>query len=265
MRFSTATVLSTFAAVAAAYTQPDYSKDPSGNPIYTPSLNEQVPEGKPFEITWDPTLGDVVSLVLLQGPSTNTHVLETIVENIENTGSYTWTPSTSLTPQTTHYGLLLVVEGTGAYQWSTQFGISAADSSSSSSSSSSSASTSATASASASVSDAIVTVVEDKTTTICPETETQATATANPTTAVEATTVLETTTAAPTAPATIPLPTGTLSRRPIKPSASPASSALSASGTTTATPVATPAYNAAGQNTISFGAVVAALFAVMAF
>ncbi|KAJ5654416.1 extracellular serine-threonine rich protein [Penicillium lividum] len=265
MRFSTATVLATFAAVAAAYTQPDYSQDPQGNPIYTPSLNEQVPEGKPFEITWDPTLGDVVSLVLLVGPSSDVVPKEVIVENIKNTGSYTWTPSTSLTPQTTHYGLLLVVEGTGAYQWSTQFGLSADDSISSSSSSSSAASTSTSAAASAGAT--LVTVIEDKTTTICPETETQATATAtaNPTTAVEATTVLETTTAAPTAPATIPMPTGTLSRRPIKPSASPASSALSASGTSTATPVATPVYNAAGQNTISFGAVVAALFAVMAF
>ncbi|KAJ5526836.1 hypothetical protein N7513_010995 [Penicillium frequentans] len=272
MRFTTATVLSTLAAFAAAYTQPDYTKDPSGNPIAYPSLNEQVPEGAPFKIQWDPTLGDKVSLVLLRGPSSNVVPLETIVENIDNTGSYEWTPSTSLTVDTTHYGILLVVEGTGAYQWSTQFGISAA-------AGSSSVSASTTAVAATSTPETIVTVIDNETTTICPETETQATATASVTetpavsavptswsTMIESTEV--TTTICPEtetgAATTIPMPTGSLTRRPMKPSTSPAMS-VGASATTSATPSATPAYNGAGQKTISFGAVVAAMFAVMAF
>lgn len=160
MRFSTAAIFSTLAAFAAAYTQPDYSKGPEGNPIYTPSLNEQVPEGAPFKITWNPTLGKKVSLVLLRGPSSNVKPLETIVENIDNTGSYTWTPSTNLEVDTTHYGLLLVVEGTGQYQWSTQFGI-------------------AKGSGPSSASSSVVTVIDDVTTTICPESESK---TAAPTT-----------------------------------------------------------------------------------
>ncbi|KAJ5998198.1 GPI anchored serine-threonine rich protein [Penicillium canescens] len=123
MRF-TIVVVSFFAALAAAYTQPNYSRPPQGNAIASPGLNEQVPKGKPYEIKWDPTLGDRISLVLLRGPSSNVKPLETIVENISNSGHYTWTPSTGLTPDVTHYGLLLVVEDTGAYQWSTQFGIS---------------------------------------------------------------------------------------------------------------------------------------------
>lgn len=273
MRFTTATVLSTLAAFAAAYTQPDYSKDPQGNPIAYPSLNEQVPEGAPFKIQWDPTLGDKVSLVLLRGPSSNVVPLETIVENIDNTGSYEWTPSTSLTVDTTHYGILLVVEGTGAYQWSTQFGISAAAGSSSSSSSSSA--TAVATQAPSSTGETYVTVIDNETTTICPETETQATATATPavsavttswstmipSTEVTTTICPETETGVAT---TIPMPTGSLTRRPMKPSSS-ASVSVGASATTSATPAATPAYNGAGQKTISFGAVVAAMFAVMAF
>lgn len=279
MRFTTATILSTLAAFAAAYTQPDYSEAPQGNPIAYPSLNEQVPEGTPFKIQWDPTLGDKVSLVLLRGPSTNVVPLETIVENIDNTGSYMWTPSTSLTVDTTHYGILLVVEGTGAYQWSTQFGISAAAGSSSSSSSSSTAASVTQTAAATTTPETYVTVIDNETTTICPETETQATATASvsETPAVSAvptswSTMIEsteiTTTICPEtetgAATTIPMPTGSLTRRPMKPSTSPAAS-VGASATTSATPAATPVYNGAGQNTISFGAVVAAMFAVMAF
>lgn len=195
MRFTAAALVSTFAAFAAAYTQPDYSKSPEGNAILSPGLGEQVPEGKPYEIKWEPTVGKTVSLVLLRGPSENVKPKETIVESIPNSGSYKWTPSSSLTPDTTHYGLLLVVEGTGQYQWSTQFGISKGSGSSPSAS--------------------IVTVIDDVTTTICPETQSQ-----TPTPAPSGTIVTvingvttticpETESAAPTAAPT-PAPTGTI-------------------------------------------------------
>lgn len=291
MRFSTAAVFSTFAAFAAAYTQPNYNNAPEGNAITSPSLQEQVPEGKPFEIKWDPTVGKTVSLVLLRGPSSNVVPIETIVESIPNSGSYTWTPSTDLTPQTTHYGLLLVVEGTGQYQWSTQFGIVKGDSSDSSSTvtviddQTTTICPETETQAPTSTPATIVTVIDNETTTICPETETQSatatpsvtpvvTPTAVPTswsTVVESTEITtticpETETSVPAPPATVaPIPSGSLTRRPHKPTTTPASSVPLASGTTAPSASSTPVYNGAGQKTISFGAVVAAVFAVMAF
>lgn len=123
MRFFTASIVTALAGLVSAFTQPDYSKPPSGNPILTPGLNQQVPVGKPFEITWTPTTQGTVTLVLLRGPSTDVVPLYSIADEIENTGKFTWTPKTDLVADTTHYGLLLVVDATRAYQYSTQFGI----------------------------------------------------------------------------------------------------------------------------------------------
>jgi hypothetical protein len=57
-----------------------------------------------------------------------------IVEGIANSGSYSWTPSTDLEDDTTHYGIELIDDATGQYQYSTQFGISNPNYSSASSS-----------------------------------------------------------------------------------------------------------------------------------
>jgi hypothetical protein len=111
------------AAVASAYTQPQ-GDTPSGNPISKPGLNEVVPAGKPYDITWEPTTQGTVTLVLLRGPSTNIQPLYPIVKKIPNTGSYSWTPSTYLVPDVTHYGIKLIVDSNGQYQYTTQFGIS---------------------------------------------------------------------------------------------------------------------------------------------
>ncbi|KAF2662089.1 hypothetical protein K491DRAFT_586210 [Lophiostoma macrostomum CBS 122681] len=111
-----------FAGLAAAYHAP--VGDPTGNPIATPGLNQIVPAGKAFEITWTPTTSNTVSLVLLRGPSTNVVPLYAIVEGISNTGSYSWTPSTALEADVTHYGLEIIDDVNGQYQYSTQFGIS---------------------------------------------------------------------------------------------------------------------------------------------
>ncbi|MCJ1358741.1 MAG: hypothetical protein MMC33_008741 [Icmadophila ericetorum] len=118
-----ALVFAAFAGLTAAYTQP-VGATPSGNPISKPGLNEIVPAGKPYTITWDPTTQGTVTIVLLRGPSTNIKPLYPIVEKIPNTGTYVWTPSTSLQADTTHYGIQLIDDATGAYQYSTQFGIS---------------------------------------------------------------------------------------------------------------------------------------------
>lgn len=127
MRLFLATILPLLTALVTAYTQPDYSKHPLGNAINKPSLNEQVPGGKPFAIIWEPTTQGPITLVLLHGPSTDARPLEIIAQNVSNSGKYEWTPASSLTPDATHYGILLVVEGTGQYQYSTQFGIAMGD------------------------------------------------------------------------------------------------------------------------------------------
>lgn len=172
MRFFTASVFAALAAAVSAYTQPDYSQPPSGNPIYTPGLQEQVPVGKPYEITWNPTTPGTVTLVLLRGPSTNVVPLYPIAQQIPNTGKFSWTPSTDLENDVTHYGLLLVVDATGQYQWSTQFGISNPGSASSSSAVVSSSSSASASSSAVATPPATTLVPVEVTTTICPETET---------------------------------------------------------------------------------------------
>jgi hypothetical protein len=112
------------AAFAAAYTAPKMTgTGPDGNAITSPGLAEEVPAGKPYTIIWDPSTPGPVTLVFLKGPSANAVPQYAIAEHIANTGSYEWTPSTSLAPGTTGYGILLVDDVTGAYQYSTQFGI----------------------------------------------------------------------------------------------------------------------------------------------
>jgi hypothetical protein len=81
-----------------------------------------------------------------------------IVEKIENSGSYTWTPSTDLEDDTTHYGIEIIDDATGQYQYSTQFGIS---NPSYSSAASSSAATYATSSAPIEVKDSTKTSSAD--------------------------------------------------------------------------------------------------------
>ena len=108
--------LAAFAPLASAYTTP-VGDSPSGNAIYEPGLNSVVTAGKAFTITWEPTTNGSISLLLCKGPSTNCVITSTLADSIENSGSYSWTPSTDLAPsQPTGYGIELVVEGTGEYQ-----------------------------------------------------------------------------------------------------------------------------------------------------
>ncbi|KAF1955005.1 hypothetical protein CC80DRAFT_493376 [Byssothecium circinans] len=112
-----------FAGLAAAYHTP--VGEPTGNPITRP-LNEIVPACKPFSIEWTPTTSNKVSLVLLKGPSNNVVPLNAIVEGIANSGKFTWTPDAALEATTTPtgYGLQIIDDVNGQYQYSTQFGIS---------------------------------------------------------------------------------------------------------------------------------------------
>ncbi|KAF4759866.1 hypothetical protein HAV15_006510 [Penicillium sp. str.  len=224
--------------------------NPSGNAISSPGLNEIVPEGKTYTIKWSPTTTGPISLVLLRGPSNNVVPLKTLAESIPNSGEFKWTPGSDLEADVTHYGLLLVVEGTGQYQYSTQFGLSAAaGSSSSSTTAAATTETSAAETTPAASAPASSTVIEsvEITTTICPETET---------------------TAAATTPAPKITPTGVSPVGP--PSSTPVSSirlttSAIPSGTASASPSASsPVFNSAGRNAASFGAVMAGVLAAFA-
>ncbi|GFF42347.1 uncharacterized serine-rich protein C1E8.05 [Aspergillus lentulus] len=265
MRLSIASVVSCLAALAMAATKPDYTQDPTGNAILKPGLNELVPVGKPYTIEWDPTTTGPVSLVLLRGPSTNVVPIETLADSIPNSGSFSWTPSTSLEPDTTHYGLMLVVEGTGQYQYSTQFGISNPDYTGSTSNSSSTATTatetkssSATESSSAS-SKPSTTGTPEKTTTTATSGSASADSTTTATTSGTPATTLVTqssTTNAPTSTVVVTVPNST--------SGSSAGASGSPRHSSTPSPSATLS-NGGDRKAISLGAVVVGAFAVMAF
>ncbi|KAI9786024.1 MAG: hypothetical protein M1816_008176 [Peltula sp. TS41687] len=123
MRSIAVTLLSvSLATLTSAFTKP-VGDTPSGNPIYKPNLGDIVPKGQPYTITWGPTSTGTITLLLLRGPSENVVPLKPIAEGIPNTGSYIWTPDSSLEPDTTHYGIQLIQDSNGAYQYSTQFGI----------------------------------------------------------------------------------------------------------------------------------------------
>jgi hypothetical protein len=243
MRAFAVAIVSALAALSSAYTIPDepnYNESPTGNAIALPGLNEQVPAGAPYTITWDPTTTGTIDLILLRGPSTNVVPIATIAQDIANTGTFVWTPSTSLVPDTTHYGILLVVTATGQYQYSTQFGISNPEYSVSSSSASATTSSAPAPSGSSSAS-GVTTEPVVLTTTICPET-------ASPTLVGTggATVPVSSPTTVPTYPSTL-RSTGV---------------SATAASTTTSAPLFT---GAAGRNAVSFGAVAVGVAAVLAF
>ncbi len=191
MRFSiTALVSAAVLGLTSAYTQP-VGDTPSGNPISQPGQGAIVPVGTPYTITWNPTTAGTVTLVLLRGPSTNVVPLYPIAEKIANTGVYVWTPSAALQPDTTHYGIQLIVDATGQFQYTTQFGISNPAygvSSSSSYSLASSSMHSASAYAAASSPSPYATTMRPSTTTMAaisqlPDGQPQAPAPAGPATA----------------------------------------------------------------------------------
>ncbi|KAF1967955.1 hypothetical protein BU23DRAFT_558943 [Bimuria novae-zelandiae CBS 107.79] len=121
--FTKYSLVAFLAGLAAAYHRP--VGNPTGNAITAP-LIEVVPAGKPYTITWTADSPNKVSLILLKGPSTNAVFNQIIVEGIDNTGSYTWTPPTTLeaTKGPGGYGIQLIDDVDGHYQYSTQFGIS---------------------------------------------------------------------------------------------------------------------------------------------
>lgn len=102
---------------------------PTANAVRLPGLGDIVPVNEKFTIKWDadtPYSGGTVSLILLKGPSTNAVPFQTIVEGTENDGAFDWWPGDDIPDSNgdTGYGIKLVVDANGAYQYTTQFGIS---------------------------------------------------------------------------------------------------------------------------------------------
>ncbi|KAL8705376.1 MAG: hypothetical protein Q9201_001495 [Fulgogasparrea decipioides] len=120
--YITAILATSFASVVAGQGCAAKGTAQAGNPIHRP-LNEVVTAGTPFTINWTNTTAGPVSLELLRGPSTNVVPIGCIAENIPNTGAFTYTFPSSLTPDVTHYGLRIIDDKTQQFQYSTQFGI----------------------------------------------------------------------------------------------------------------------------------------------
>lgn len=143
-----------FAAVATAFTQP---KSQTYGALLTPSLDSPVTTGQDYTVTWTPNQpadGVTVSLVLCNGPGSNCALQNTaIAENIPaGSGKFKWSVPCSLpagvAQTSTGYGMLIIVDGTGEFQYSTQFSVNAGSSCSSSSSSASSSASASSSSAS---------------------------------------------------------------------------------------------------------------------
>ncbi|KAG8533629.1 uncharacterized protein KY384_001369 [Bacidia gigantensis] len=100
------------------------SPTPSGNPIHQPPKGFPVPAGKNFEITWTPSSTDKISIALLRGPADHAEEYQCIANSIDNSGSYTWVVPSSLDADTSNYGLKIIDDSTGDYQYSDLFGIS---------------------------------------------------------------------------------------------------------------------------------------------
>ena len=110
----------------SAWTKP-VGDTPEGNPIALPGLNDVLPVGEPYTITWEPTTPGTVTLLLLMGPSENAVAQYAIAEGVNNVGTYVWVPEENLAPGQTGYGIQLIDDATGQYQYTTQFGIENSD------------------------------------------------------------------------------------------------------------------------------------------
>ncbi|RMZ89534.1 hypothetical protein DV736_g3232, partial [Chaetothyriales sp. CBS 134916] len=118
------------ASLAYAFTEPTTA---SWGPLLTPNLGSPVTQGETYTITWDPeshpTDGVTVSLVLCSGPSSNCVTAPSaIIEGVPAAAkSYSWAVPCSLAPGTAStdsgHGLLIIVDGTGEFQYSTQFSV----------------------------------------------------------------------------------------------------------------------------------------------
>jgi len=118
------------ATLAQAFTQPGAH---TWGPLLAPDTSSSVTQGKDFTVTWDPeshpTDGVTVSLVLCHGPGSNCVLSgSAIAEGLPaSQKSFDWKVPCDLAPgvqsTSTGYGMLIIVDGTGEFQYSTQFSV----------------------------------------------------------------------------------------------------------------------------------------------
>lgn len=150
--YSTVILAAGLATLAQAFTQPGAQ---TWGPLLAPDTSSSVTQGKDFTVTWDPedhpTDGVTVSLVLCHGPGSNCVLQDSAIASglPASQKSFDWKVPCDLAPGTqstsSGYGMLIIVDGTGEFQYSTQFSVlanSACGSSSASTSSGSSSSSS---------------------------------------------------------------------------------------------------------------------------
>jgi hypothetical protein len=91
------------------------------NVITSVSSTTNLTPGQPFTITWTPDSSSTISLILRKGDASNLSTVGAIVNNIPNTGSYTWYPDSAL-PGGTDYALE-ILGSDGSPNYSHYFGI----------------------------------------------------------------------------------------------------------------------------------------------
>jgi len=123
--FASASAVLAFAASVIAQT-------PGFNPIFTPSLNQEVPAGENFEITWEatePYKNANIKISLIGGATQGTQQpIQDIASGIKNSAqSYSWAVDASLGADAV-YGLIISLESDASvFQYSTPFQIAEAE------------------------------------------------------------------------------------------------------------------------------------------
>lgn len=99
MRFGSifAAVCAGFAAVASAVAVAEQATTNMANPITAPVSGAVLKSGQAYTVTWSPTAGDIVTLVLRKGKDPKSlDTLEVIAANLPNNGAFIWVPSERL-------------------------------------------------------------------------------------------------------------------------------------------------------------------------
>ncbi|KAF7184990.1 putative cell wall protein [Pseudocercospora fuligena] len=84
-------------ALSAAITALAQDTGSGANPFKIPTTGLQATAGEPLTLSWEPTTSGTVSLILRSGSSNDLAEGTVIASNIDNKGSYTWTPDTDTT------------------------------------------------------------------------------------------------------------------------------------------------------------------------
>lgn len=102
MRFISALVAGALAIVASAQSGTGNQENP-----FTNSDFDGITAGESFTVTWTPTTDSTVTLKLVQGDPGQLQPVAVIEANLDNSGSYTWTPDSTL-PKGSDYALQIV-------------------------------------------------------------------------------------------------------------------------------------------------------------